>query len=95
MLGSKYDLPLTVIHGDSDNSMPVEASAGNIKKLIPRADLKVYKKSGHGELECSLLLLMAVDRHFCRRDVSHAQRRMSCGHCRVCEQGYVSKSEQD
>ena len=35
VLGSKYDLPVKIIHGDSDNGMPVEASAEKVKKLIP------------------------------------------------------------
>lgn len=36
-----------VIHGDSDTSMPYEASAGVVKELVPRAEVKLYKKGAH------------------------------------------------
>lgn len=48
VLGAEYDLPVSIIHGDSDNNMPVEASAERVKRLILRADVKIYQKSGHG-----------------------------------------------
>ena len=48
-LGSETNLPITCIHGDKDLGMPVEGSANVIKKIIPRATVKVYKDGAHGK----------------------------------------------
>ncbi|TKA64310.1 hypothetical protein B0A49_07094 [Cryomyces minteri] len=41
-------IPLIVLHGDSDQGMPLEASTDIIKKIMPRTQVKIYKKAGHG-----------------------------------------------
>jgi pimeloyl-ACP methyl ester carboxylesterase len=39
---------ILVVHGDSDTGLPYEASAGVVKKLVPRAEMKIYEKASHG-----------------------------------------------
>ncbi|GAA4369796.1 alpha/beta hydrolase [Hymenobacter saemangeumensis] len=41
-------VPTLVIHGDSDQTVPFEASGERTAKLIPQAELKVYKGAPHG-----------------------------------------------
>lgn len=48
LAASEEKIPILVIHGDSDQSMPAEASAKIIKDMVPWAQLKVYEKAGHG-----------------------------------------------
>lgn len=44
----KDGVRLLLVHGGSDSGMPYEASAGIVKKLVPRAEVKIYEKGGHG-----------------------------------------------
>ncbi|KAH8879113.1 alpha/beta-hydrolase [Thozetella sp. PMI_491] len=41
-------VPILIVHGDSDQGMPKEASADCLKEMLPSAELKVYEKAGHG-----------------------------------------------
>ncbi|MBE3046330.1 hypothetical protein IMZ48_28100, partial [Candidatus Bathyarchaeota archaeon] len=43
------EVPVMILHGDSDGGMPMEASALIIKEMVPRVDLRIYEKAGHGE----------------------------------------------
>jgi pimeloyl-ACP methyl ester carboxylesterase len=45
---SAVKVPTLVIHGDSDQTVPFEASGERTAKLIPQAELKVYKGAPHG-----------------------------------------------
>jgi non-heme chloroperoxidase len=49
----KFDIPTLILHGDDDQIVPIEASAKRSVKLIPDAQLKIYKKGPHGM--CSTL----------------------------------------
>lgn len=40
--------PTLILHGDSDQGSPLDASAAIIKEMLPWAELKVYEKAGHG-----------------------------------------------
>jgi pimeloyl-ACP methyl ester carboxylesterase len=42
-------LPILIMHGDSDNGMPLTGSAEIVKKMLPWSELSVYEKAGHGE----------------------------------------------
>lgn len=42
------DVPVLVVHGDSDQGMPMEESALVIKEMAPKVDLRIYEKAGHG-----------------------------------------------
>lgn len=42
------NVPVLIVHGDSDQGMPMEASALVIKEMAPRVDLRIYEKAGHG-----------------------------------------------
>ena len=44
----KFDIPTLIVHGDDDQIVPIEASAYASKKLIPHAQLIVYKGAPHG-----------------------------------------------
>ena len=44
----KDGVRLLLLHGDSDSGIPYEAGAGIVKKLVPRAEVKLYEKGGHG-----------------------------------------------
>ena len=48
-------IPILALHGDSDQGMPLEASATIVKEMLPWADLRVYKNAGHGMSKSSLL----------------------------------------
>lgn len=48
--GQAFDKPFLLIHGGSDSGVPVETSAGPVKKLVSQARLHVYEGGGHGEL---------------------------------------------
>jgi len=41
-------VPILILHGDSDQSMPVEAGPARIKELIPEVEIKLYEKAAHG-----------------------------------------------
>lgn len=53
-LGDETDIPILILHGDLDQSLPLEAGPEIVKKLVPRAELKVYEKAAHGK-ECRSL----------------------------------------
>ncbi|SPO04474.1 uncharacterized protein DNG_07159 [Cephalotrichum gorgonifer] len=42
------EVPVLVVHGGSDQSMPAEGSAVIIKEMVPRVELKIYERAGHG-----------------------------------------------
>ncbi len=43
------DVKILILHGDSDNGMPFEASANILKGILgDRADVRVYEKAAHG-----------------------------------------------
>jgi non-heme chloroperoxidase len=44
----RFDIPTLLLHGDSDQMVPIEASAKLAVKLIPGATLKIYPGAGHG-----------------------------------------------
>jgi non-heme chloroperoxidase len=48
-LGNEFEVPLMVLHGDSDQGMPYEASTKLVEKIIPRTQAKVYEVAGHGK----------------------------------------------
>ncbi|PZO77139.1 MAG: alpha/beta hydrolase [Mesorhizobium amorphae] len=52
----RIDVPVLVIHGSSDGTVPLEKSGELTAKLIPNAELKVYDGEPHG------LFLTAKDR---------------------------------
>ena len=41
-------MPLLVLQGDSDQSLPYEAGAKLIEALVPDTRMRVYEKGGHG-----------------------------------------------
>ncbi|KAK1754057.1 Alpha/Beta hydrolase protein [Echria macrotheca] len=45
---SGEQVPVLMLHGDSDASMPIEDSAAVVKEMLPWSTLKVYERSGHG-----------------------------------------------
>jgi len=45
---AKVKVPTLVIHGDKDQTVPFEVSGERTAKLIPQAELKVYKGAPHG-----------------------------------------------
>ncbi len=42
------DVPILVIHGDSDATVPIEASGARAAEMIPNAELKIYASAPHG-----------------------------------------------
>lgn len=44
----KIDVPTLIIHGDSDNIVPIKTSADQAAKLIPDNAYKIYKNGSHG-----------------------------------------------
>ena len=44
----KMDVPTLIIHGDDDQIVPIKASALLSEKLIPNAQLTIYKGAPHG-----------------------------------------------
>ncbi len=49
----KFDIPTLILHGSDDQIVPIGASAKLSSKLIPDAQLKIYKGAPHGM--CSTL----------------------------------------
>ncbi len=47
VLGS--EVPILLIHGDSDENTPLEGTSRVLKEMLPWAELKVYGKGGHRE----------------------------------------------
>lgn len=43
----KFDVPTLIIHGDDDQIVPIGASAMKSAKLVPNAQLKIYKGGSH------------------------------------------------
>jgi len=44
----KIDVPTLLIHGDDDQIVPIELTSKRTAKLIPKAELKIYKGAPHG-----------------------------------------------
>ena len=44
----KIDVPVLIVHGDSDNTVPIKTSAEQAASLISNSTLKVYEKGSHG-----------------------------------------------
>jgi len=44
----KFDIPTLILHGDDDQIVPIGDSAMLSAKLIPNAQLKIYKGAPHG-----------------------------------------------
>jgi len=44
----KIDVPTLILHGDADQSVPIDASGKQSSKLIKKAQLKVYAGGSHG-----------------------------------------------
>ncbi len=44
----KFDVPTLIIHGDSDQVVPIETTSMMAAKIISNAQLKVYKGASHG-----------------------------------------------
>lgn len=42
------NLPTLIIHGDADQTVPIEASGNRTAKMIPNAQYKVYEGAPHG-----------------------------------------------
>ncbi len=45
---NKIDVPLLLIHGDSDQIVPIGFTSERVKKLLPAAEFKVYAGAPHG-----------------------------------------------
>ncbi len=45
---AKINVPVLVIHGDADATVPIEASGKRAAELIPNAELKIYAGAPHG-----------------------------------------------
>src|SRR5439155_8197082 len=44
----RFDVPTLIIHGDDDQIVPIAASALLSSKIVPGAELKVYRRAPHG-----------------------------------------------
>jgi non-heme chloroperoxidase len=44
----KFDVPTLIVQGDDDQIVPIAAAAYQQAKLIPNAELKIYKGAPHG-----------------------------------------------
>jgi non-heme chloroperoxidase len=44
----KFDVPTLIVHGDDDQIVPIVASALKSSKIVPNAQLKIYKGAPHG-----------------------------------------------
>ena len=45
---AKFNIPTLVIHGDSDQAVPLEVSGAQTHALVPRSELVVIKEGPHG-----------------------------------------------
>jgi pimeloyl-ACP methyl ester carboxylesterase len=48
-LNQGSDVPILLLHGDSDAGSPVQSSAERVKQIVPRANLKLYEKGSHSK----------------------------------------------
>jgi pimeloyl-ACP methyl ester carboxylesterase len=46
-LGQESDVPVLLLHGDSDAGTPAETSVDRIKQMIPRAKINLYENASH------------------------------------------------
>jgi hypothetical protein len=46
-LGQESDVPVLLLHGDSDAGAPAEATVDRIKQMIPRAKINLYENASH------------------------------------------------
>lgn len=44
----KFDRPTLIVHGDDDQIVPIDLAGRASKRLVPRAELKVYANAPHG-----------------------------------------------
>lgn len=44
----KFDVPTLILHGDDDQIVPLDSTAKLTAKLVPGAELKVYRGGSHG-----------------------------------------------
>ncbi len=44
----KLTVPTLVIHGDEDQTVPIDVSAKRVQEFVPNAELKVYQGAPHG-----------------------------------------------
>ncbi len=44
----KLQVPTLIIHGDADTTVPLAVAAEKAAKLVPQADLRIYKGAPHG-----------------------------------------------
>lgn len=44
----KIDVPVLIVHGDSDNTVPIKTSADQAASLIPNNTYRVYENGPHG-----------------------------------------------
>jgi len=45
---SQIDVPVLIVHGDNDNTVPIATSADQAARLIPDNVYKIYKDGSHG-----------------------------------------------
>lgn len=45
---SSIKIPVLIIHGDSDKTVPLEVTSRQAAKLLPQAELKIYEGAPHG-----------------------------------------------
>ncbi|MCY7310824.1 MAG: alpha/beta hydrolase [Chitinophagaceae bacterium] len=44
----KITVPVLIIHGDADSTVPIDASSNRTARLLPTAEYKIYKGAPHG-----------------------------------------------
>ncbi|MDZ4809480.1 MAG: alpha/beta hydrolase [Bacteroidota bacterium] len=44
----KITVPVLIIHGDGDSTVPIDASSNRTARLLPTAEYKIYKGAPHG-----------------------------------------------
>ncbi len=44
----KITVPVLIIHGDADSTVPIDASSNRTARLLPNAEYKIYKGAPHG-----------------------------------------------
>ena len=60
-LNQEFDVPVLVLHGDSDAGTPLEISAARVQQLIPRAKMNVYENASHSKNALSSPSLSFID----------------------------------
>lgn len=48
-LNRESELPVLLLHGDSDAGTPVEVTARRVAQILPRSKLKVYQNASHSK----------------------------------------------